>query len=277
MQEVKTSLAGGTVGYTDLLMNFWNEDFQFLAAAPNRAVGIVCYEHPVARDLMLAVAVESGLPTSVQKTEGLRSLDFNAPLLTSRLRYTNDDVGTFQLAGLVLRETEQLDVSLPVRPASFTTETGWASTVGATVPTKFIGADDYVSGQATYAVNAAPLIGTNADLAVLPSVAPLNFPTHGWSAAASFHHQWSEQWESNVFASYLSIDITATDAQPTVRTTRYAINLYWRPDWTTVGTLRFGVELGSVETARSLNGPTGALSDVTGKALVGYLDAEWSF
>lgn len=57
--ELKASLAGGTVGYTYSLMNFWWEDFLFLAASTGRTAGIVSYEHRVIDGLKLAIAIGS--------------------------------------------------------------------------------------------------------------------------------------------------------------------------------------------------------------------------
>ena len=142
VQELKAALAGGTVGYTSSLMNFWSEDFQFLAAAPNRTAGIVSYEHRVFADTKLALAVEFGLPNSQENTEGLSSVDFSSPILTARLLYANADKWQFQLAGLLRQAKEQANPIIASRPSTTTTDTGWAPTAGATVPTKFIGARD---------------------------------------------------------------------------------------------------------------------------------------
>jgi hypothetical protein len=90
---------------------------------------------------------------------------------------------------------------------------------------------------------------------------------------ASFHHQWSERWETNVFASYLSLDADLISTTSTVRTTRYAANLYWRP----ITSLRFGVELGEVATQIDSNGPANILTGVSGQALVGYMSVRWRF
>ncbi len=218
--ELKASLAGATVGYTSSLMDFWAEDFLFLAATTSRTAGLISYEHSLTHDLKLAVALESGLPTSRQDTEGLRSIDFSSPILTTRLLYTPSDGQAYQLAGLLRRADNQTNPVLASQPSTETARTGWALTAGATVPTAFIDAKDYVSAQAVYAVDASYFLGTKVDLAALTSILPNSPPTKGWSIVASFHHQWSERWEMNIFASYLSLDVDAMIATPTVRTKR---------------------------------------------------------
>ena len=71
----------------------------------------------------------------------------------------------------------------------------------------FIGDDDAVSMQATYAVDASPYLGTSKDLSTLASVMPFKVDTRGWSAVISYHRAWSDEWESNVFVSRLALDI----------------------------------------------------------------------
>lgn len=260
VQELKASLKGGTVGYTDSLMNFWSEDFLFTATSPKRTIGIASYERDITDDAKLAIAIEFGLPTSRQYNQGIAAVNFNSPLATARWLYQNDDDWSFQLSGLL-------------RQATANTGAGWATTVGATMPTKAIGDNDYVSMQTTYAVNASPFLGTAVDLSALASSLPTTATTRGWSTVVSFHHEWSEQWETNVFASYLALNAELALAQPTVRTKRYGVNLYWRP----IDDLRLGVELGHVETELAANGPFNFLSGVSGRALVGYLNVQWSF
>ncbi len=107
------SLAGATVGYTSSLMDFWNGDFLFTATTPEISVGIASYEFQLSDTTRLAFAAESGLPSSAQTSEGIRSLDFSSPTATARLRYVKDNV-TLHVSGVV-REAEfpGVDVALP--------------------------------------------------------------------------------------------------------------------------------------------------------------------
>ncbi len=146
-------------------------------------------------------------------------------------------------------------------------------TAGATVALPFISDDDNVSMQATYAVNASPYLGTNSDLSQLASVIPFKVDTRGWSAVASYHRAWSDEWESNVFVSYLALDISLPGANPTVRTTRLAANVKWSPvDYFSIGT-----EVGYVDSKIEPNGTAGILSGASGEQLTGYLFAEFDF
>ena len=152
--------------------------------------------------------------------------------------------------------------------------TGWAVTAGATVALPFISDDDNVSMQATYAVNASPYLGTNSDLSQLASVIPFKVDTRGWSAVASYHRAWSDEWESNVFVSYLALDISLPGANPTVRTTRLAANVK------VVASGLFQHRRGS-RLSRYVkiepNGTAGIVSGASGEQLTGYLFAEFDF
>ncbi len=272
VQELYGSLAGWTVGYTDSLMNFWSGDFQFTAAAPKRTVGIVSFERDITDDWKLAVAIESGLPSSRQNTEGIRSVDFSSPLLTARWLYEKDD-WSFHLSGLVRRAEFSTDSRFPLLSIAATTRTGWAASVGATIPAKLAGEDDEISLQATYASDASPFLGTAVDLSALANVVPTTGPTQGWSAVASFHHVFSDHWEANAFASFLTLTGEVGAARPSLETRRIGLNVYWLP----VDSLKFGAEIGVVDTALSANGSLGLFRGNGGKALVGYLSAEWKF
>lgn len=91
--------------------------------------------------------------------------------------------------------------------------------------------------------------------------------TAGWSAVGSFHHEWSEQFESNVFASYLTLHADLLLAKPEAQTLRSGINLYWKPK----DKLKFGVEFGTVDIKLDLNGVLGFFNGATGLAYIGYL------
>jgi hypothetical protein len=272
VQELKGSLAGWTAGYTDSLMNFWDGDFQFTATAPKRRAGIFSYEREIVEDGKLAIAVESGLPTSQQAEEGIMAVDFSSPLVTARWLYETDDL-TLHLSGLLRRAEFPANPRVPFLPQTATTRTGWAASLGMTVPLRLIGEDDEASMQATYAVDASPFLGTSADVSTLASTVPTTGSARGWSVVGSIHHVWSEHWESNLFASYLTLDAELLATRPTVRTTRFGANLYWLPiDW-----LKLGAEIGYMELALSHGGAIGFLTGPAGRSWVGYLSAEVTF
>ncbi|HKY87004.1 MAG TPA: hypothetical protein VJL90_09610 [Pseudorhodoplanes sp.] len=278
LSDATVSWAGIKAGYTDTQMYFWDGDFQFSATAPNRTVGLAGYEFKLGENWTFTLAYETGLPMTQVSGNKFVTVFPDDPVGSARLYYDADDV-QFQLAGLV--HEARIDGTHPLltllgRPTQFK-ELGWAATVGLTTPVKWgQGGQDgnAFSMQATYAVNASPYLGTAADLSSLASTIPVLVTTEGWSIVGSYHHVWSEHWESNVFASYLALDLSARHFHPTIRTRRYAGNLIWKP---VDDTFKIGGEVGYVESEIDPGGPLGLLRGVSGKGVIGYLFATWSF
>jgi hypothetical protein len=146
--------------------------------------------------------------------------------------------------------------------------------------------------QASYAMNAASYLGTSADISMLYSTLAVPVTTRGWSAVGSYHHVWSEHFESNVMASILDLDVSLPHRKPSVRVVRYAANLIWKRD----DNFRIGAEIGyvAVDVARGApglfagamgnwvagmlgGGGGGANRHVSGHGLAGYLYAVRSF
>src|SRR5690606_4306687 len=138
---------------------------------------------------------------------------------------------------------------------------------GMNIPTPFIADADALSFQATYAIDASSYLGTTNDLVVYQSVVRSTGPTKGWSAVASYHHEWSEELESNVFASFVSVRAELLAARPQSETFRTAVNLFWKP----VERLKFGVEFGYVDIAIEPNGFAGYFSGNSGRSYIGAL------
>lgn len=278
VQSLYGSLAGATVGYTYSLMNFWFGDFQFLATTPDLSVGIASYEHPIADHLKLAVAAESGLPTARQVEDGISSLDFSSPTVTSRLRYTSFGGPTLHLSGLLRRADFSAFPNVPYLSSTARTHTGWAGSFGATVPVHIAGPYDQASMQVTYAVDAPQTLGTKADLVALQSEVPFTAPTRGWSAVASFFHAWTARVTSNVFVSHVALDADLVHAQPSAEATRFAANIYWRPfDRPAFEGFRVGAEIGVLRSEFAANGAAGFLAGASGTATLGFLSTRWSF
>lgn len=273
LSNATVALAGLTVGYDESVMNFWEGDFQFSAAVPQRTVGILRYDHPVSENSKLGISLETGVPTSSPPPDEFAPLYTDDPVLAARWRYETDPL-TVLLAGMMHElKFDGGNRRLP-RPAGAPDKVfGWAVTAGATVALPFLGDDDNVSVQATYAVNASPYLGTSSDLSTLASIVPFNVETQGWSAVASYHRAWSERWEANLFVSYLDLDISTPAANPAVQTTRLAGNLIFTP----VKGIRFGGELGFIDARLELNGPFGLLNGASGRQLTGYLFADVEF
>ena len=250
-------------------MNFWSGAFSFQATAPSRTVGIVSLTHEFGEELSLTVAVESGPPTSRSAVDGIESVDFSNPVFSARWLYETDDL-TLHLSGLVREAKFQSARLLPFLSMA-TSRTGWAASLGATIPVASLGEEDEFSMQATYAVDASSYLGTSQDLASLSNVLPVTGPTVGWSIVGSLHHAWSEQWKSNAFVSYLALDAELRMASPNIRTRRAGANLQFLP----VENLTFTAELGYVEQDFDPNRTVGFLSGVGGRALIGYLTMEW--
>ena len=273
LSEGTAALAGGTIGYTDSVMNFWDgDDFQFSATAPSRTVGVVRYEHEIFENSKLGLSLETGVPTSGTSSTEFAPIYTDDPVLAGRWLYETDPL-TLDLAAMVHELKYGGGTSLPRLVNRSGSVIGWAVTAGATVAVPFVGDDDNVSLQATYAVNASPYLGTNTDLSTLASVIPFEVDTRGWSAVASYHRAWSEQWATNVFASRLVLDISLPGASPAARATRLAGNVKWSP----VDYFSIGAELGYAHVAIDLNGTAGILSGGSGELLTGYLFAEFDF
>ena len=266
VQSLYASLAGVTAGYTSSLMDFWSGDFQFLATTPNVSIGIVSYEYALRENLKFALAVESGLPSPTQASEGLKGITTTSPDATARLRYYGDSGLTLHFSGLV-RNAEFS--ATPFSPTF--SQTGWAASMGASTPITLTGKDDSVSMQFDYAVNAAQTLGTVADVKQVEKYGAVG-PTRGWSIVASLNHPWTKELESNAFVSYISVDVDAAIAKPSARSTRLAANLYWRP----FRHFRIGAEIGWVHAEINADGIQGLpFSKLDGVA--GYLNARLDF
>lgn len=257
---------GLTVGYTGTLMSFWEGSFLTSASSPSRSATSVVYEHALDDANKIAVGVESSLPTSPNASTDIWSFDFSSPVYALRWRRETESLTT-HLSGVVRRADFSRSPLLPFLPDTATTRTGWATSAGVTIPTPFIADGDAFSFQATYAVDASSYLGTTNDLVVYQSTVRSAGPTKGWSAVASYHHEWSEKLESNVFASFVSVKAELLAAKPRSDTFRTAVNLFWKP----VDKLKFGVELGYADIAIEPNGFAGYFSGNSGRSYLGTL------
>ncbi|MCW5691386.1 MAG: hypothetical protein KIT48_03400 [Pseudolabrys sp.] len=257
-------LGGLTVGYTGSLMSFWEGNFLTSASSPGRSATTIVYEHELDAANKLAVGVESNLPTSPNADTNIWEFDFSNPIYSLRWRRETDALTT-HVSGVVRRADFTNSPILPLLPNTATERTGWAASVGLKVPVKFIADGDEVSMQATYAVDASSYLGTTNDLVVYQSIVRSIGATKGWSAVASYHHEWSDEWESNIFASFVSVKADLLLADPESETFRTAVNLYWKP----VKHLKFGVELGYVDLKIAPNGVLGFFNGNSGRAYIG--------
>jgi hypothetical protein len=237
-------------------------------------VGLAGYEFKLGKDWTLTFAYETGLPTT--QVPGNRFITWfpDDPVASARLYHDADDV-TFALASLIKEASISGNHPLLTflgRPQEFS-EIGWVTTIGATVPVKWGKDGSNFSMQATYAVNASPYLGTAADFSSLGSTIAVPVTTEGWSIVGSYHHVWSDRWETNVFASYLAVDISTPNFHPTVRTQRYGANVIWKP----VDDFKVGAEIGYVKSEIDFGGPFGLLKGVSGTGKIAYLFATWSF
>lgn len=255
-----------TVGYTGSLISFWEGDFLTTASAPGRSANTIVYEYEIDGSSKVSVGFESNLPSTPESETGLKSFEFSEPVYTLRWHYESD-VAKLQAAGLARRVDLSASPLLPLFPDTATVRTGWAASVGATLPAKFIAEDDAFSFQATYAVDAASYLGLNNDLTVYQNTVRSTGPTKGWSAVASFHHVWSEQFESNTFASFVTVQADLLLAKPKSETFRSAINLFWKP----IDHLKFGVEFGYVAIELEPRGVLGFFNGASGRSYIGTL------
>ncbi len=257
---------GLTVGYTGTLMSFWSGDFLSGASSPGRSATTIVYEHQIDDQNKLAVGLESNLPTTPQSYTGIRSFDFSDPVYTARWLHESDML-TVHASGLVRRADFSASPLLPRFADTAAVRTGWAASLGFKLPAYFIAEDDEFAFQATYAVDASSYLGTSTDLVVYQHRVRSISPTIGWSAVGSFHHVWSERFESNVFASFVNFKADLLLAKPEAHTFRSGINLFWKP----IDKLKFGVEFGSIDVGFAPNGVLGIFDGASGRAYVGYL------
>jgi hypothetical protein len=253
-----------TVGYTGTLMSFWEGDFLTTANSPGRSASTIIYEYKIDDRNTVAAALESNLPTSPETNTGIKSVDFSDPVYTLRWRYERDD-WTLHLSGLVRRADFSQSPLLPFFPDTATVRTGWAVSAGVKVPTKFIGEDDEFNTQWTYTSDASAYLGISTDLTVYQHTVRSLGPTTGWSAVAGFHHVWSEQFESNVFASFVKLKANLLLASPEARSLRTGINLFWKP----IDHLKFGIEFGTVDMQFDPQGVRGIFDGAGGRAYIG--------
>lgn len=256
-------LGGLTVGYTGTLMSFWEGDFLTTANSPARSASTIVYEYGF-DDHTISFGLESNLPTTPQTYSGIRSFDFSDPVYTGRYRYEFDDA-TFHLSGLARRADFSNSPLLPFFPNTATVRTGWAGSAGMRLPVKFVGEDDEFSVQATYASDASSYLGISTDLVVYQRTVRSLGPTTGWSAVASYHHVWSDEFESNIFASVVNLRANLLLASPEAKTFRSGVNLFWKP----VDHVKFGVELGYVDIRLEPNGVLGIFDGISGRGWIG--------
>lgn len=272
LSEGTVALAGATAGYTSSVMNFWSGDFQFSATSPQRTVAVARYEYEVIPNGKLGLSLETGVATRQTNSKLFAPVYSDDPVLAARFLYQTDPL-SLHLAGMIHRAKVERDRQLPGTSPSDEIR-GWVVSAGTTFEVLPIGEDDEISTQVTYADNASAYLGTNSDLSTFASALPFSVETRGWSVVASYHRQWSEQWESNVFVSHLTLDISTPFGDPKLTSTRYAGNLIFKPyDY-----VKLGGELGFLDVRTDI--PTGALAavrGVTGRGLTGYLFASVDF
>jgi hypothetical protein len=262
LDEAIIAYVGFTLGYSDSLMKFWDDSaFQFSASAPKRSSYLVSYEYSFTDQLKLAMAVEAGSPTSRGATTW--QLPNSPPYFTSRLSFEKND-WTLHASSAV----HEVDVrGTPLLGGSSDVRWGWAVSTGITIPFKFIAKDDMFSAQVSYAVDSSIFLGTATDVGTLAARFPTTGPTRGWSAVASYHHDWSDKWASNVFASYIALDLDLVLTNPSVRTARYGANLIYQPreKW------QIGVEVDALDSEIAINGVLGKLPGTSLKGQTAFL------
>jgi hypothetical protein len=261
LAEASLSYIGVKAGFAESLMNFWESEFQFTASAPALSGYMVSYQYEVSDDLKLSLAIEAGPPTSRGASTWL--LPESPPFFTTQIRYEKDD-WVIQ-ASAAAHQVNVLGSAL--LGVASTSRFGWALTGGITAPLKFIAENDVITFNAAYAVDSAIFLGTPADVVAFAARFPTAAASRGWSALASYHHNWSDKWASNAFASFNGVDVNLLSSIPSVKTSRYGVNLIYQPDekWT------IGAELDLVMTRINLNGSISAIPGANLKGAAAFL------
>jgi len=262
LNEATIAYLGFTLGYADSLMNFWDSgSLQFSASAPNRSSYLFSYKHSLTDQLTLAMAIEAGSPTSGGATTW--ELPTTPPYFTAQLNYDKDD-WSFQVSAA----THEVDVRGTILlGGSSESRRGWAASAGITIPFEFIAEDDAFSAQFTYAVDSSIFLGTQQDVSFVAAKFPNTGPTRGWSAVGSYLHNWSDNWASTAFVSYLALDVDLILTRPMANLLRYGVNLTCRPsdNWT------IGMEVDALDAMIDINGPIGKVPDARIKGPTAYL------
>jgi hypothetical protein len=266
--EANTSYLGFTVGYASSLMNFWDgSNFQLNATAPNRSSYLAGYQRNLTEELSLAAAVEAGPPAS-RGADAWR-LPQTPPYYTARLRYDKDD-WTLHLSG-AFHAVEVRGAPLLTGPTEL--QNGWVASGGLTIPFDFVAKDDAASAQVTYAVRSAIFLGTQSDVSYLAAVLPSTGATRGWSAVASYLHNWNDGWSSNFYLSRLDLSLDLLIAHPSLGTRRIGGNIAYQIDdhW------QVGFELDYVDARIDSDGTFGLIKGQNLTAQMGYLWVLWEF
>lgn len=253
-----------TVGYIGTLMSFWEGDFLTTANAPGRSASMIVYEYKFDEHNTLAAGLESNLPTTPQTYTGIQSFNLSDPVYTLRWRHERDEF-TFHLSGVVRRADFTQSPLAPFFPDTAAVRTGWGVSAGVKLPFKFVGEDDEFNTQWTYTSDASAYLGISTDLTMYQHTVRSLAPTTGWSAVGGYHHVWSEQFESNAFASFVSLEANLLLASPSARSLRTGINLFWKP----IDHLKFGVEFGTVDMQLEPNGVRGIFNGGGGRSYIG--------
>ena len=253
-----------TVGYTGTLMSFWEGDSLTTANAPGRSASMIVYEYRLDDHNTIAAGLESNLPTTPQTYVGIQSFNLSDPVYTLRWRHERDDF-TVHLSGVLRRADFSQSPLLPFLPNTATVRTGWGVSAGLKLPVRALGEDDEFNTQWTYTSDAASYLGISTDLTMYQHTVRSLGPTTGWSAVGGYHHVWSDEFESNAFASFVSLDANLLLASPRARSLRTGINLFWKP----VDHLKFGIEFGTVDLRLEPNGVRGIFDGAGGRAYIG--------
>jgi hypothetical protein len=267
--EMTLSYMGYQVGYTDSLMNFWDGDFQFTASAPSLSTYLLSKEFALSDELKLAFAVEAGPPSS--KGAGTWALPGTPPYYSMRLRYEHDD-WTWHFSAAA----HEVEVSrTPAIAGSGHQIIGWASSVGVTIPFAFVAENDEASVQLVYALNSSVFLGTAGDKSALANLVPsgASLPNNGWSAVASYHHDWNDSLGTNIFVSHVALELEDALATPSVHMNRVGANLIYQitPNWQT------GAELGLLNAQIDVNSGLGSIHAASITSETGYLWVKWEF
>ncbi|WP_188112684.1 porin [Rhizobium tropici] len=261
LSEATIEYAGVKVGYAESLMNAWSGDFQFTASSPSLSSYLASYKYQITDGLSSSVAVEAGPPAS----NGATTWEFpkEPPYFTAQLHYEKDD-WIMQISAAVHRQETPAAL---LHDSSAGSRSGWAATAGLTVPVRFAGEDDNFSASLAYSVDAPAFLGTAADADAFAARFPTVGPIQGWSGVASYHHKWSDKWESNAFASYIAVNLDLFATNPSITTKRYGINLIYQPaeKWT------IGAEVDALSTHVALDGAIGLVPGANLKGTTGFL------
>lgn len=227
LRDIYVQFAGFTVGHTQSVFDFYGNANVFGTDAAtigdDTRLNLIAYTYELSRSLSTTLALEDAADRQSGILARSPSLfgpaDFQAgvgaPDVVANLK-SQASWGTLQLSG-ALHQVSATTLDTPL--ATVNGGWGYALQAGAMFNLPAFGEGDTLYLQAAYAKGATSYLGLqdpsgaydppDAFLGAFGEVHKVS----GWSATASFLHNWNEHWSSALFGGYAAYDFNNTGVQ----------------------------------------------------------------